>query len=155
MLDLATVQRPPSLLRSRVSPFPAVVSDPPQIRRAFACHACAKAFEWPGWGKGSGRAPLRALGRFRGDTGQVFSRSPFGCVMGAGGGFGAGRWVAARLGAFCAHADALSLGLRFSGVGDAGAPLNRFLQRFSGTDKPLKPEFHTLAASEGARCQPS
>jgi hypothetical protein len=52
-------------------------------------------------------------------------------------------------------ADTLSSGFRFNGLGDAGAALNRFIQRFSGTDKPLNPEFHTLAApAVGLRCQP-
>ena len=52
------------------------------------------------------------------------------------------------------NADTLSLGFRLSGLGDAGAALNRFSQRFSGTDKPLTPGFHALAAPAGLRCQP-
>jgi hypothetical protein len=52
------------------------------------------------------------------------------------------------------NADALSLGFRFSGLGDAEAALDRFIQRFSATDKPLNPEFHTLVAPDGPRCQP-
>ncbi len=44
------------------------------------------------------------------------------------------------------EADGLSLGFRLSGLGEAGAALNRSIQPSSGTDKPLNPEFHTLAA---------
>jgi hypothetical protein len=53
---------------------------------------------------------------------------------------------------FSAHADALSSGSPFSGVGDAGAALIRFIQRSWRTDKPLSREIHSLAAPEGMRC---